>query len=97
MFPLDGAGQCAGKTFPGRKQAQSIVVKLYNNDRNNANIEQRNALIFPLELSRTISTLIQATESHEVVEDWVLRLVCDELLRIVLTGSKTTMHFTLII
>jgi hypothetical protein len=62
----DGAGHCAGFTFLGRKQAHGIAVKLYNNDRKNENVEQKNFLIFPLELSRTISTLIQATDNHEV-------------------------------
>ena len=49
---LDGADNCAGSTFQGRKQAHGIVVKLYNSDRNNVKVEQKNALIFPLELSR---------------------------------------------
>jgi hypothetical protein len=48
----DGASQCSGQTFLGRKQAHGIAVKLYNSDRKNENVEQKNFLIFPLELSR---------------------------------------------
>ena len=74
LFCLDGGRHCAGHTFLGRKEGHGIAVKLFNNDRKNEQVEQKNFFIFPIEISRTISTLIQATDNSEVISFFVFTL-----------------------